>query len=473
MSKFNTKTTNKVENLAGGKAFRMGDDVELIHAVLTTFLEDKFYEDGDTRALRIKHLVAVNDPEFVAKLAYITRTEFNLRSVSTLLLGELAKNHKGDDLVMRAVKNTVTRVDDITELVSYLDAKLPKQVKRGIRRALLKFKGYQLAKYRGEGKKVKLVDVFNLTHPNPKFATEAQKEAWAALMKGELKTTGQTWESVISASKDKKQDWEALVKEHKLGYMALIRNLNNFIKNGVSEKVVDMVVEQLTDVEAVLKSKQLPFRFLTAYENVSGNRKLKNAISEAMDIAVSNTPEFKGNTLIGIDSSGSMQGETFDKATIFGATLYKANEDADMTLYDTSIRIVDTSSRKPVIDIVQDLKDISMGGGTETGLVFDYATEVFKRNGKIYDRIIILSDNESWSEGMYGSSVQARYMNYKKLTGADPFVYAIDIAGYGTKDVTGNKVFHLTGWSDRLLDFVGAIEKGETLVDYIKSIELI
>ena len=107
-----------------------------------------------------------------------------------------------------------------------------------------------------------------------------------------------------------------------------------------------------------------------------------------------------------------------------------------------------------------------MGGGTQTSLVFYYAAS----KGIKYDRFIILSDNESWSEGFGG--VQDKYNAYKKDTGTDPFVYAIDIQGYGTKDVEGSKVFHLTGWSDRLLDFVKQAEKGDSLIKYIKSIEL-
>ena len=81
--------------------------------------------------------------------------------------------------------------------------------------------------------------------------------------------------------------------------------------------------------------------------------------------------------------------------------------------------------------------------------------------------MIIISDNESWNE----TSVQSIYNEYKKVTGTDPFVYAIDIQGYGTKDLTGGRVYHLCGWSNRLLDFVGAIEKGDSLVDYIKNYE--
>lgn len=470
MSKFNTKTTNKTVNLAGGKAFSMDPQMELVHAVLTTFLEDKYYESGDARLKRIQQLVILNKPEFVAKLAYVARTEYNLRSVSHVLIGELAKAHRGDSLVMKTIVKTVQRVDDITELAAYLDGKLTKQVKRGFRRALYKFNRYQLAKYRGEGNEYKLVDIFNMVHPKPEFANEEQRVAWKDLIEGNLVSTD-TWESVISTTKDKKASWEALVLENKLGYMALLRNLNNLIKNGVSEEVVDKVIEKLTDREEVKRSKQLPFRFVTAYGNVKGNRKLTDAISIAMDYALDNVPSLPGKTLIAVDCSGSMMGygdPAMKKASIFAAALAKSNVNAEIVLFDTQIQEANLSTRLPVIDLSEKIENMAKGGGTETSLVFRKATE----ENKIYDRIIIISDSESWMEGYGGNSVQDYYNKYKKETGADPFVYAIDIQGYGTKDITGGKVIHLTGWSARLLDFIGETEKGQSLVDYIESVEI-
>jgi len=469
MSKFNPNTaTTRTTNLAGGRAISMRPEQELIHAVLSTFLEDKYYESGDARIARISSLVVSCSPKFVSNLAIIARKEFNLRSVVTLLISELSKIHRGDSLVKDTIVSACMRVDDLTELVALVGKPLPKQVKRGIRNALLKFNRYQLAKYKAEGKGVSLVDVFNLVHPKAQFATDEQKQAWKDLMEGNL-ASFDTWETEISNAKDdedRTQKWEKLIADRKMGYMAILRNLNNFIKYHLSDESIDAVCKILTDPQEVAKSKQLPFRFTTAYENVIGNRKFSNAISEAMDLAVANTPELPGRTLIGIDSSGSMGGDPIKKASIFGATLAKANINADVILYDTKVKEAAFSSRIPVVDFAARIVAEAMGGGTETSLVFQYALQ----KGIKYDRFIIISDNESWSEG-YGRSVQQVYEYYKNQTSTDPFVYAIDIQGYGTKDVTGSKVFHLTGWSNRLLDFVAHAEKGESLVNYVRNYE--
>jgi hypothetical protein len=118
--KFNAKKpTTKTTNLAGGQAFRMSKASELVHAVLATFLEDKFYESGDARINRIAQLVQENDPMFVSNLATVARQEFHLRSVVIVLIAELAKTHRGDSLVCETIVRTAQRVDDLIELVSY------------------------------------------------------------------------------------------------------------------------------------------------------------------------------------------------------------------------------------------------------------------------------------------------------------------------------------------------------------------
>jgi len=173
MSKFNKKaSSSKTTNYVGAVAYRHGAEMELITTVLSSFLEDSYYEKKDDRIERIKKLIAECKPEFVAKLAVLTRRDFHMRSASHILLGCLASIHKGDDLVRRAMKLAIERPDDLIEIVSYLNPDGKKKIKshqilKGIRYALREFNEYQLAKYKNDSKNLKLVDLFNATHPKP------------------------------------------------------------------------------------------------------------------------------------------------------------------------------------------------------------------------------------------------------------------------------------------------------------------
>ena len=257
MSKFNLKKkTAKTLNKAGGFALKHSPEMELIVSVLSTFLEDKFYESGDERMERIQNLLPMVKPEFVAKLAIVARNEFHLRSVSHLLIGELSKIHRGDSLVSRALLRVSERPDDLVETLAYVGKPIRKQIKVGIGKALTGFNRYQLAKYRMEGHDMKMVDLFNLVHPKP--LNEEQEKLFKDLIDGNLKNTD-TWEAELSTSKDKKQSWKKLVLEGKLGYMALLRNLRNIDAENDKETIKE-ACKIISDPERVKKSKQLPFR---------------------------------------------------------------------------------------------------------------------------------------------------------------------------------------------------------------------
>lgn len=456
--KFNkTKTARKTTNLAGASAYKADNpETELVFAVLTTFLDDKHYETGDKRMERIINLAKQVSHEFLAKLSVLARKDYNMRSVTVVLLGELAKLHKGDDLVKRAICKSATRVDDLIELTSYFLGKeeaLPKQVKRGIRNALLKFDRYQLSKYQAKGKDVSLVDVFNLVHPKPELATKEQAKAWKDLMNGALKAEG-TIETVLSNSENVEEDFEKLVTSGKIGYMALLRNLNNMHKYKLSPEAEKLAAERLSDPEQVSKSKQLPFRFVTAFDAFKGSQILRDAIVDALEHSVGNVPVFKGKSLVALDVSGSMNGTGDRIGSIFAAALAKSNK-ADVITFDMQVTGKKISTRDSIMSIAKSLS--FDGGGTDTGSVFRWA------DGRGYDRIFVISDNESW-----GSNAQAAYNSMK----VKPKVYAIDVTGYGTFDLKHANVFHFPSWSEKVFDLIALNEDGGNIVDKVNAVDL-
>jgi hypothetical protein len=462
MSRFNKLASEKniAVNLAGGYSFTRPPKEELMFAVLTSFLENKFYESGSDRLQRIVVLVkAVNDPIFIAKLAKATRTIFHLRSTYHTLVGELAKINKGNNLVSNLIEQTTERPDDLTELIAYIGKPIPNQIKKGIAKALRKFNQYQLTKYKQAKKEVSLCDLFNLVHPKPK--DKIQAKMWGSLLKGELKPPD-TWEVLLSTTKDKASVWRQLIMEDRIGYMALLRNLRN-IDQQTNNNVKKRACETIANKERVLKSKQLPFRFYSAYAQVD-NQDMLEAISQAMEHSLLNIPQYDGETLIAVDVSGSMSGKPIEIASIFAGALWKANN-AELVLYDTNLQRVKLLKATPIIQLAEKIQQLATGGGTQTSLVFDYATQT----GKKYNRIIILSDNESWVESYFGNrkGAQTSYNQYRKIN--DPFIYAIDIEGYGTSDLKNNKVFHITGWSDKIFDLMKFAEK-KNVVNWVEEI---
>ena len=130
----------------------------------------------------------------------------------------------------------------------------PGQVKKELATAFPKFDEYQLAKYDRGGQNDELRDVLFLCHAKPRDG--AQAAMWKKLIAGTL-TTPNTWEVAISAGTDKREAWERLLRDQKLGALALLSNLRNILHEaGVSDKlVVSALGEMKTD-------RVLPFRFI-------------------------------------------------------------------------------------------------------------------------------------------------------------------------------------------------------------------
>lgn len=495
MAKFRNTNVNKTKtvNLAGGQAYKESTKLELVSLLLTSFVNDKFYESADSQLNRLAQMVKdLPDKKFAAKAAIYARNEFGMRSITHALAAELVANVKGEQWTKNAISKIVKRADDMLEILAYYASKygkpIPNSLKKGLRKAIGGFNSYELAKYKGSKSDVKMVDLVNLVHPK---GNENNSDALKKLVIGELKST-ETWEAKLSdAGKQvseiadetekaekltelKKDAWKEMLEKKKLGYFALLRNLRNIIEQ--APECLDLACEQLVDKEAIKRSLVLPFRFQTAMTEVTkvhGSRKAVMAISEALDASVANVPKFNGKTLIALDESGSMSGKPWEIGSLFAAVLFKANEDADLMTFSNDARFQRPNPLDSVSTISKAL-DCSQGG-TNFHSIFDKAKEK-------YDRIIILSDLQGWMEGAAsfswiasssGKPLSKTFLDYKKRTGADPKIFSFDLNGHGTLQFPESNVYCIAGWSERIFEVMKLLEEDRNaLINKIEQIEL-
>lgn len=482
MSRFNLRAENssKTTNLAGGEAFAESPKLELVSILLTSFVKNQFYRDADDTVARLKELVVeIKDKEFVAKAAIYARTKFGMRSVSHVVARELARV-SGEKWTRRFFNKIVYRVDDMLEIIAYYledngGKPLTNAMKKGFRDALNRFDEYHLAKYRKENSEVKLVDLFNLVHPIP---DKNQAKSYKKLMEGKLRAT-ETWETKLTQAGQEAEDeeekeelkaaaWKDLVMEGKIGYFALLRNLRNIIEQAADDKVLDKAIELLTNETAIKKSLVLPFRFLTAIEEIekiggAKARKVIVALNKAVDISTSNVPKFEGTTLIALDESGSMDGKPMEIGSLFAAVLIKANN-ADLITFDNHARFRNFNPTDSTLTIAEHIKRGFSGGGTNFHAIFEQA----QASGEKYDRIIILSDMQAW---VGWSTPTSALRDYKKQTGANPHVFSFDLAGHGTLQFPENNVYALAGFSEKAFDIMKLLEQDKkALIHEIEKI---
>lgn len=99
-----------------------------------------------------------------------------------------------------------------------------------------------------------------------------------------------------------REQWELVYPQ--MGYMATLRNLRNFDQAGIKPVMRKHIGARLADPQEVAQSRQLPFRFWSAFMNSAAN--WQPYLSRALDASTRNVPELPGRTLVLIDTSGSM-----------------------------------------------------------------------------------------------------------------------------------------------------------------------
>lgn len=290
-----------VTTAGGGMATATPTNVEALRrATMASLLwENVAYESGVSISERLSNLVKVTPDADVAQIAIDARNKMYLRHVPLFLVNEMtAKKPASTKLIADTLAEVVQRPDEITEFLSLYwkggRKMLSKGVRLGLGRAFNKFNEYSFAKNAHPDAKVKLRDALFMSHAKPETA---EMEVLFKKIVDNTLATPDTWETNLSAGADKKATFERLLKEHKLGGLATLRNLRNMIDAGVDP---DLIRDRLENGKF---EKVLPYRFLTAVDYAP---QYESSIEKAMLNCVKSIPKLPGKTLMILDTSGSM-----------------------------------------------------------------------------------------------------------------------------------------------------------------------
>ncbi len=507
-----TKAVEKpktVVNHQGGASFGMAPKLELI-SLLATGIETKFYEAEGERETRLKNLIAEiskNDKNFVAKALVYARTVIGQRSVTHIGAVNFAQHISGDELGKRFFSKRdrkanrggiIFRLDDMLEIAACYAAKNPGKafsnaIKKGFKDALESADAYELAKYQGKGKAITLVDIVNLVHPVPsaKMApvfkelmngelkqfntvedknTKAGQEVAAQLKSGEITKA----EATVALQEAKEDNYAELISTRKIGYLALLRNLRNILKNTKDKALIDAACELLTDEKLIKQSLVFPHQIDLALEvmlmefSATEMIKFANALDKAYTLAIPNLTELfpTGRTAVVWDTSASMtsQGTVSNgskvsavkykttaatKAALIGATLAKG-VGADLYHFASDCQRIKFNPN----DSVNSIKNagLALTGIVGHGTSFD---SIFRNLKGAYDRIFIISDMQGGDSLVSNSS----YQSYTRQHG-QPYIYTVDMAGYGTTmfKPNTNKLIQLFGYSADIYEYIKKAE---------------
>lgn len=523
MARFNTKTvqpkakapvTGTSVNHEGGTGYTLPDKGELFNLAVVNFVgQDTFYEKGTDRDARYNGLVeniAVADWPWLGSMLPWLRSEANIRTAS--LTGAAHAVHArltaGQyDGNAALVDSVIQRADEIGEFAAYWLATfggvMPKPVKKGLAMAMRRmYTARNVLKWDSGARGMRFADVINLVHPKPRDSEQealwkyllderghkdgktdtvpmiAARKRWydeysdeqklASLRDGSaFRDLGLTWENASSELKGRvgeKALWEAMAPH--LPYMAAIRNLRNMDEAGISYATATKLAARIADPEEVAKSRQLPYRFLSAYLAAPSDR-WKGALEEAINHSLKSVPELPGRTLVLVDTSASMNSMSYSAkskvtpamaAAVFGAILAQRNP-GRVELYGFANGVFkhDVKPGQGLLAAAQSfIRRIGeVGHGTEM-------TASVRRTFAGHDRVFMISDMQcfadtfgrGFSDGGYGGSPVPVPDGTK--------VYGVNIGGYA-KTAIDSRIknrFEFAGLTDQVFQQILALEAG-------------
>ncbi|HJT53639.1 MAG TPA: TROVE domain-containing protein [Candidatus Angelobacter sp.] len=415
----------------GAPAKHVSPELQLRRSVLACMLwEDQFYEDGVAIAGRIRELVAKVPAEKVAALAIEAREKMKLRHAPLLLVREMARLATHRHLVAETLTRVIQRADELTEFVAiyWSEGKQPlsAQVKKGLAAAFTRFDEYALAKY-NRATPVKLRDVLFLSHAKPVDA--AQAALWKRLVEGEM-ATPDTWEVALSSGADKREAWERLLSENKLGALALLRNLRNMAEAKVSEQAIRVGLARMKT------ERVLPFRFIAAARYAP---QWEAELEKAMFRALEGQSKLPGKTVLLVDVSGSMDVQLSRRSEMrrndaaYGLAVLLREIAENVSIYTFSDRLVRVPSRQGFA-----LRDALNASQPHNGT---YMGQALKGIDEKYDRLIVITDEQSHDP-----------VPNPKARG-----YMLNVASY-QNGVGYSAWMHIDGWSDSVIEYIRAAE---------------
>lgn len=503
----------------GAPAFTRDSKSELFLLGVSSFFgEDTFYEKGGDRAARFVALVqkvAAEDPAWIRAFIPWLRKQANIRTAAIVAAVEAAKVlvktptkpgevGPGRQLLL----DTFTRADEPAEALAYwlktYGRSMPGAIRRGIADGASRFYTQRnFIKWDGDSKAVRLADVIELCHPTPRTAEQSALFKYildsrrgtpeipaalnmvqgrdaimklsaadkAKLLNGDevtripglpmvhpatvLESAGMTWEQVSSWGKFTAKTWETLIPS--MGYMALLRNLRNFQEAGISAAATKMVVDKLSDPEEVAKSRQLPFRFLSAYMNAEGAQ-WALALETALQLSTANIPALPGRTLVLVDVSGSMVVALSPKSkmrvttmgALFGVALAAKGNSVDLYGFDNNTFKHEVKKGSSILRGAEAFDRKATGGGTET-------TKALKSTWAGHDRVIIITDEQTFgpNRGDWQGNVGDQVPEHVP-------VYAFNMVGYAPAMLDTSATRHqLGGLTDHTFSMIPLIEAGQ------------
>jgi 60 kDa SS-A/Ro ribonucleoprotein len=484
--------TNAV-NEEAAPAYALEPRHALAQYAATGCLNATFYASAEEQLEKVLALCARVEPAFIAKTAVYCRERGFMKDLPALLCAVLSTRDIG------ALRQVFDRVIDDGRMARNFTQilrsgavgrkSLGTAPKKLILRWLARRTGEQLFRA-SVGEKPSLADVIKMVHPKP---ADAERQAlygyllgrphdparlpdavkqFEAFKGGARETIPDAPFQLLTALALGSAEWSAIARN--ASWQMTRMNLNTFARHGVFQDaaLTRLVADRLRDPVQVKRARAFPYQLLMAFKAADGAvpEPVRDALQDAMEIAIQNVPAIPGKVYLCPDVSGSMQAPAtgfragssssarcVDVAALISAALLRKNPQAEVLPFESDVVAVRLNARDSVMTNAQKLASI-VGGGTNCSAPLALLNRR-KANG---DLVVFISDNESWMDAPTGRGT-ATMRAWAQFQNRNPQarLVCLDIQPYATTQARERKnILNIGGFSDAVFNLMAAFAAG-------------
>ena len=493
-------------NEEGRPAYAFSAQHALAQYAATGCLNSTFYASGEEQLNRVLELCGKVEPEFIARAALYARQKGFMKDLPALLCAVLSVRSPG--LLAEIFDRVIDSPKMLRNFVQIMRSGVVGRKSLGTlpKRLVLQW----LANHSDEqlfagsvGNDPSLADVVKMVHPKPTGASrqalfgylvgreydfDALPEIARAYEKfkrntnpGKMPVPNVPFQMLTSLSLGEKE-WTEIARN--APWQMTRMNLNTFVRHGVFKTpgMDSLIADRLHNPRLVAQARVFPYQLMIAYAMAADvPSKVREAIQDAMELAMKNVPRIEGQVYVLPDVSGSMRspvtgvrkGSTtavrcIDIAALVAAAVLRKNPQAEVIPFESDVVRVQLNPRDSVMTNALRLASLP-AGGTNCSAPLRYLNSR-KATG---DLVIYVSDNESWIDspcyGRFGggaTETMRQWAEFKRRSPAAKMI-CIDIQAYGhTQAQEREDIVNVGGFSDHVFNLIAEVAVGGTEKDH-------
>ena len=483
-------------------AYALTPKQQLAQYAATGCMNATFYASAEEQLAKVLELCAAIEPEFIARTALYARERGYMKDMPALLCAVLSVR---DTALLSAIFPRV--IDNGRMLRSFVQMvrsgvvgrkSLGSAPKRLVREWLAARDEATVFKA-AVGQQPSFADIVKMVHPKPK--TKSREALYGYLVgrdydRAELPELVRRFEAFKDGGKDGGREGQSaeipdvpfqLLTALELGtagWTAIARraswqttrmNLNTFARQGVFDQsgLPELIAARLGNPELIAGARVFPYQLMTAYTMLDARVPaiVRDALQEALEVAIGNVPTIRGKVYVCPDVSGSMlspltgyrPGSTsvvrvVDVAALVAAAVLRKNPRAEVIPFEHQVvGNLRLNPRDSVLTNAQKLASIG-GGGTNCSAPLALLNK-WKAEG---DLVIFVSDYESWVDAARGRGTEMmREWSIFRARNPRARLVCIDVQPYGTVQAQEREdVLNVGGFSDRVFDVIAEFAAG-------------